>query len=155
MLNKYSITTGIRIILSISIILINMGILNWLNNISKCKCVKISNDINFFKISCIIFTLIQIFGLLTFIIYEGDVNIYSNFVIFTYILSFIIVILNLTFLIKLFIFIRTLRKNNCHCGLKHQENLIYYYLILQFILLSLLIALIIAIFIVLFLIKYL
>lgn len=143
MRNNIYIINGIHTIISIITIVIYSGILNWLNNVSKCKCTIISNDINFFKITSIIFIIYYILELILFNIYGIDLNTFSKYNSFFHLISIILTILNLTFLIKLFFFIRTLKKNNCHCGLKQQENLIYYYLITLFSLYSLIILLMI------------
>ena len=46
--------------------------------------------------------------------------------------SFIVGIINIVTIIRIFIYIRRLKEINCDCGLTVQENIIYYWIIVIF-----------------------
>lgn len=126
---KYSFETGYSIVLIIFGLIINIIILNWLNNISFCKCSKLNNDNNILKILSLFLIIWKIFILIMFILYDGNPESYPSIIKF---MIMIVMLITVVYLIKLFIYIQNLRNNKCHCGLLHQEQLIYYYLLIQF-----------------------
>ena len=52
------------------------------------------------------------------------------------IIPVIIAIINIIMLIRLFIYIRKIKELNCNCGYLKQQNIIYYYLIIIFSIIS-------------------
>jgi len=110
-------------------ILIYIGILTWLNKISKCKCIKKPNDIEYLKFSSLCIIIVDII-LFLIVIYNGDFDIVENNV-YIQILYVYVAIFAIIYLIKLFMFIKELKKINCDCGLLREENLIYSYVIFE------------------------
>ena len=128
--NKYSASTGIFIFGVIFGLVISMFILNWLVKVSKCPCANLPEKewIKEWVIFLIIWQLINLFG---FIINDG-VRINSDMTPFLGIISFIVGIINIVTIIRIFIYIRRLKEINCDCGLTVQENIIYYWIIVIF-----------------------
>jgi len=125
-------------------IFINLFIINTLNNIEKkidCVCANNSKKA-FIKEYFIFLVFFNIFFLIFFILsnydcYELFAKDYIN-VIFSFLLSIVSIIM----LIRLFIYINWL-KNECKCAYHLQEQIIYWYLIIIFIIFSFSILLII------------
>jgi len=141
-INKYSSSTGISIIMSILFLIMSLFILNWLNKIGKCKCTDIPE--RKFLPEWFIFIIIwSIFMLILFIAYETDIDEYPTFIKF---LGVIFSIVNIVMIVRLFIYIRKLKEMKCDCGLSPEENIIYYYLIILFSLIAFIILSIIIMF---------
>jgi hypothetical protein len=131
-LNKYSTATGFSIIMSILFIIISLFILNWLNNIAKCKCTNIPER-KFLPEWWVFIIIWSIFMLVLFIAYETDIDEYP---VIIKMLAAIFSIINIVMIVRLFMYIRRLRELNCDCGLSPEENIIYYYLIILFALIA-------------------
>lgn len=116
-------------------VLINIFIINTLNNIEKridCKCADNSKK-DFLKEWFIFLIFFNSFFLLFFIIssYECyDIYYKENMNIF---FMFMISIIQIIMLVRLFLYVRYLR-NGCKCSYGIEENIIYWYLLVLFIL---------------------
>lgn len=126
--NKYSTITGFNIIIKIITIIIATFILDWLNKIKSCKCTNIPER-KFLAEWFSFLVLWLIFEMIMYIVYNADPSTYPTFFIFV---SFIVTIIHLIMIIRLFLYIRKLREMNCDCGLSQEQNIIYYYLIVAF-----------------------
>jgi len=126
--NKYSTIVGFSIVLHIFTLITVTFILNWLNKIKACKCTNIPER----KFLAEWFSFLSIWMIISlgiYIAYSGNVAEYPTIII---IIKFIVGLINLVMIIRLFIYIRRLRDINCDCGLSQEENIIYYYLIIAF-----------------------
>ena len=125
---------GYTFFLNSLIIIFNFFVLNWITRIDKCTCTHIPEK-RFLKEWFIIIIILNIINLCYLMIYGNEIKINEinmNYLYIRIFLSLILAIINIVMLIRLLIYIHKLKKINCHCGMKMQENVIYYWYITMF-----------------------
>ena len=129
------------IILRIIILLINFFVLNWLIKLDKCKCSNIDDGL-YLKEWFVIIIILNIIKLFYIFIYGVNIN---NGINISSLFNVIIVIINISMIIRLLIYIDKLKKLNCNCGMSIQQNIIYYWYI---VFLSIILLLLLSIFLI-------
>jgi hypothetical protein len=121
---KYSISTGISIIIMIIGILIDIVIFNWLRNIRNCSCSKIKSYNKYLSYVSAFLIVWRLILLLSFIIHETNPNDYNPII---NIINIFIPIIVLVYYIFLFKYVINLKDIKCDCGNLIIENFVFYY----------------------------